>query len=66
MRTPSSRSRQAAALAALAMTAAALAAPTPAQGNVAGTLTDAFAPQLVTVDTPTPATSRACRPSGST
>ncbi|HSU03021.1 MAG TPA: M14 family zinc carboxypeptidase [Nocardioides sp.] len=53
MRTPSSRSRQAAALAALAMTAAALAAPTPAQGNVAGTLTDAFAPQLVTVDTPT-------------
>ena len=53
MRTPSPRFRQAAALAALAMAAAALTTAAPAQGNVAGTLTAAFAPQLVTVDTPT-------------
>lgn len=54
MRTRSSRRRQATALAALAMGAAALTAPTAAQGNVAGTTAAAvFAPQLVTVDTPT-------------
>ena len=54
MRTRSSRYRQAGVLASLAMAAAALTVPTAAQGNVAGTTAaDVFAPQLVTVDTPT-------------
>ena len=54
MRTRSSRYRQATALAALAMAASALTVPTAAQGNVAGTTAaTVFAPQLVTVDTPT-------------
>ncbi len=54
MRTRSTRYRQATALTALALTAAALTAPSAAQGMAAGNVsTDAFAPQLVTVDTPT-------------
>jgi len=40
-------------LAALALAGSALISPTAAQGDVAAVVTDAFAPQLVTVDTPT-------------
>ena len=54
MRPRTSRFWQASALASLALAAATLTIPSAAQGTAAGTLAaDAFAPQLVTVDTPT-------------
>ena len=55
MRSRSSRLWQASALTALALAAATLTVPTAAQGTATDSLAAAFAPQLVTVDTPTPA-----------